>query len=323
LWDKHLLSVYEEVEDMAAIEEDILSTPDILRRTYERVAARKDTLGVPFGGPVALLGCGSSYCVALAAAAAYEREQAAPAQAIVASDYRPRPDWTHIAISRTGRTTELVRAMERARAAGAPVLLLGGEEDSPAARVADAVLPLEFAAEQGVIQTRFVSASIVALNTLLRAGKAEDRAWGLPDRVAQGLAALDPTPLLRFDHVVFLGRGSRSICRKRPCSSPRRTRRSITGMAPSPRPTRIPSSGASTRLATRRMRLCWTTCAAPGPRSTPRPTIRLSRWPKRNSWPYTRPVRVVWTLRRPVTSRAPSSSHADDVTLTDAHPKST
>ncbi len=193
---------------MAAIEEDILSTPDILRRTYERVAARKDTLGVPFGGPVALLGCGSSYCVALAAAAAYEREQAAPAQAIVASDYRPRPDWTHIAISRTGRTTELVRAMERARAAGAPVLLLGGEEDSPAARVADAVLPLEFAAEQGVIQTRFVSASIVALNTLLRAGKAEDRAWGLPDRVAQGLAALDPTPLLRFDHVVFLGRGS-------------------------------------------------------------------------------------------------------------------
>ncbi len=94
---------------MAAIEEDIFSTPDILRRTYGRVAGRKDTLGVPFGGPIALLGCGSSYCVALAAAAAYERERLAAAQAIVASDYLPRPGWTHVAISRTGRTTSLLR----------------------------------------------------------------------------------------------------------------------------------------------------------------------------------------------------------------------
>lgn len=192
---------------MAAIEEDIRSTPDILRRTYKRVAERKDTLGVPFGDPLVLLGCGSSYCVALAAAAAYERMHAAPAQAIVASDYLPRPGWTHVAISRTGQTTELVRAMERARVAGAGVLLIVGEEGSPAADVADAVLPLEFAAEQGVIQTRFVSASIAAFGALLGGDALGDKARKLPDRMERALAAFDPAPLLRFDHVVFLGRG--------------------------------------------------------------------------------------------------------------------
>jgi len=191
---------------MAPIEEDIRSTPDILWRTYERVAGRKDALGVPFGGPLVLLGCGSSYCVALAAAAAYERERAAPAQAIVASDYLPRPGWTHVAISRTGQTTELVRAMERARAAGAAVLLIVGEEGSPAADVADAVLPLEFAAEQGVIQTRFVSASIAALGALMNGDALGDRARKLPDRMERALVAFDPAPLLRFNHVVFLGR---------------------------------------------------------------------------------------------------------------------
>ena len=39
-----------------------------------------------------------------------------------------------VAISRTGQTTELLRAMEAARSVQAPVLLLAGEEHSPAAR---------------------------------------------------------------------------------------------------------------------------------------------------------------------------------------------
>lgn len=190
---------------MASIEEDIRSTPDILRRTHERVAAARAALGVRLEGPLALLGCGSSYCAALAAAAVYERERGAPAQAIVASDYLPRAGWTHVAISRTGKTTELVEAMKRARGVGAPVLLLVGEEGSPAAQVADAVLPLEFAAEEGVIQTRFVSAAVAALSALIHGEEAD--ATTLPKRMERSLTAFDPTPLLRFDHVVFLGRG--------------------------------------------------------------------------------------------------------------------
>jgi len=190
---------------MPAIAEDIRSIPAILRRTYARVDEQRAALAPLLGGPVALLGSGSSYCVAMAAAAIYEEARHAPAQAIIASDYTPRPGWTHIAISRTGQTTELIDAMERARAVGAPVLLVVGEEGSPAARHADALLPLEFAAEQNVIQTRFVVASVEALRSLA-AGEDEASA-DLPSAIERALDGFDPAPLLRFDHVVFLGRG--------------------------------------------------------------------------------------------------------------------
>ncbi len=197
---------------MPAIAEDIRSIPAILRRTYARVDEHRAALAPLLGGPVALLGSGSSYCVAMAAAATYEGARHAPAQAIIASDYLPRPGWTHIAISRTGQTTELIDTMARARAAGAPVLLVVGEEGSPAARHADALLPLEFAAEQNVIQTRFVVASVEALRSLTAGqGKGEGEggeATGLPSAIARALDLFDPTPLERFDHVVFLGRGA-------------------------------------------------------------------------------------------------------------------
>jgi glucosamine--fructose-6-phosphate aminotransferase (isomerizing) len=187
-----------------AIEEDIRSTPAIVRQTQARVDERRAALAPLLGGPMALLGSGSSYCVALSAAATYEQARRAPAQAIIASDYLPRPGWTHVAISRTGQTTELIEAMARARAAGAPVLLVVGEDGSPAARHADAVLPLEFASEKGVIQTRFVAASIAALRSLATGDASPD----LPRHIARAIEDFDPTPLLRFDHVVFLGRGA-------------------------------------------------------------------------------------------------------------------
>ncbi len=188
------------------IADDIRSIPAILRRTYDRVDEYRAALAPLLGGPVALLGSGSSYCVAMAGAAIYEEARHAPAQAIIPSDYTPRPGWTHIAISRTGQTTELIDAMARARAAGAPVLLVVGEDGSPAARHADALLPLEFAAEQNVIQTRFVVASVEALRSLA-AGENEASA-DLPSEIKRALDGFDPIPLLRFDHVVFLGRGA-------------------------------------------------------------------------------------------------------------------
>jgi len=191
---------------MPAIAEDIRSIPAILRRTYARVDEHRAALAPLLGGPVALLGSGSSYCVAMAAAAVYEEARHAPAQAIIASDYLPRPGWTHIAISRTGQTTELIDAMARAHAAGAPILLVVGEEGSPAARYADALLPLEFAAEQNVIQTRFVVASVEALRSL--AAGENEASVDLPSAIARALDGFDPTPLARFDHVVFLGRGA-------------------------------------------------------------------------------------------------------------------
>jgi len=188
---------------MTNVEADILSTPAILRRVVGRVGAAQ----IGLDGPTVFLGCGSSNCVGIAMAALYEAARGLPAQAILPSDYAPRPAWTHVAISRTGQTTELLEAMARAREAGARVLVLTGDPGSPAAALAGEVLPLEFAPEQGIIQTRFISAAVLALRLLI--GGAALPPDDLPDRVERGLSAFDPSPLLGLARTVFLGRGWR------------------------------------------------------------------------------------------------------------------
>ena len=190
---------------MTVIEQDIRSIPTILRQTHARIDERRDALMPLLDGSAAFLGCGSSYCVAMALAALYEQERHVPGQAIIASDYLPRPTWTHVAISRTGETTELVTAMQRIHEAGGRCLLLVGEHGSPAEAHADLVLTLEFAPEQGVIQTRFVVAATQALRLLIAAVRTS--LDDLPERMERALATFDPSPLVRFDHVVFLGRG--------------------------------------------------------------------------------------------------------------------
>jgi|SRR5947209_7374295 len=190
---------------MTVIEQDIRSIPAILRQTHARIDERRDVLMPLLEGPMAFLGCGSSYCVAMSLAALYEQERHAPGQAIIASDYIPRPGWTHVAISRTGETTELVTAVQRAHEAGGRCLLLVGEQESPAEAYADIMLALEFAPEQGVIQTRFIVAGLQAWRLLISAVRMP--LHDLPERMEQALATFDPNPLLRFDHVVYLGRG--------------------------------------------------------------------------------------------------------------------
>lgn len=192
---------------MTLIEKDIRSIPTILRQTYARVEERRGALMPLLNGSMIFLGCGSSYCVAMALAALYEQERHSPAQAIIASDYIPRAGWTHVAISRTGETTELVTALKRAQEAGGRCLLVVGEQGSPAEAHADTVLALEFAPEQGVIQTRFVVAATQALRLLIASTQAS--VDDLPESMKQALTTFDPTPLLRFEHVVYLGRGWR------------------------------------------------------------------------------------------------------------------
>jgi len=114
-----------------------------------------------------------------------------------------------VAISRTGRTTELVEAMRRARVVGAHVGLIRGEPGSPAEEHARVILPLEFAPEKGIIQTRFIAAATMALRLLIGGNRARQALDDLPDRVESGLTAFDPEPLVGYEHVVFLGRGWR------------------------------------------------------------------------------------------------------------------
>jgi len=194
---------------MNAVEEDVFSTPAILRQTMARAEELEGALAHLLQGPMIFLGCGSSYCVGVAAATLYEMECQAPAQGIIASEYRLRPGWAHLAISRTGRTTELIQAMRSAREAQERVALIVGDPGSPAAEHADAVLPLEFAPERGVVQTRFITAALLALRLVIGGAATQRALHDLPDELSRALIEFDATPLTSFEHVVFLGRGWR------------------------------------------------------------------------------------------------------------------
>src|SRR5437763_16036874 len=111
---------------MSIVEQDIRLSAEVAQQTIDRVAERGETFSQRFGGPVVFLGSGSSYCIGVAMAPLYEAERRAPAQALLSSEYLPRPGWGHIAISRTGQTSELVDAMRQIRASGAGIDLVVG-----------------------------------------------------------------------------------------------------------------------------------------------------------------------------------------------------
>jgi fructoselysine-6-P-deglycase FrlB-like protein len=50
---------------MSVIEQDIRSIPAILRQTSARIDERRGVVAPLLDGPMAFLGCGSSYCVAM------------------------------------------------------------------------------------------------------------------------------------------------------------------------------------------------------------------------------------------------------------------
>src|SRR5262249_18789656 len=93
--------------------------------------------------------------------------------------------------------------------AGARVVLLSGEPNSPAEVEADLTVSLEFAPEHGVIQTRFVVAATFALRLLGGAPTTRAELVALPAQAERALAEFDPTPLLNFRPLVYLGRGGR------------------------------------------------------------------------------------------------------------------
>jgi fructoselysine-6-P-deglycase FrlB-like protein len=189
----------------STVEQDIRSTPHVWDETLRRVEEQTQRVSMLFGSPAVFLGSGSSLDVGMVGASLYEVMSGVPAQAILPSEYRPRAGWLHVAISRTGKTSELLDAIGLAKEAGAPVLLIVGEPDSPATELADVVLPLEFAPEAGIIQTRFITSVMLALRHLLCP---DDRAAlhalpaALTDRL-QGDAILPP---IAARDVVFLGR---------------------------------------------------------------------------------------------------------------------
>lgn len=98
-------------------------------------------------------------------------------------------DALFIAISQSGRSPDLVRNAEAARAAGARVVAVVNDDASPLAAAADTVLPLHAGAERSVAATKSYIASLAAVLHLVTAWTGDPALREALDRLPAALRA--------------------------------------------------------------------------------------------------------------------------------------
>ncbi len=132
---------------------------------------------------VVFTGCGSSLSLCRSAALSTQLRLQWPASALASGDLAINAGWYAsllqsalvIAPSRSGSTTEVLQAVEQARALGRPVVAVTAKAGSPLEAMADLTLTLPWAFDNSVCQTRTVT-NLYAANLLLIALWAEDEA---------------------------------------------------------------------------------------------------------------------------------------------------
>ena len=128
---------------------------------------------------VIFTGCGSSYYLSLAAAVAFQRVTGLRARAVPASEILQFPDSVFVpgarpllvASSRSGTTTETLRALEMASRRGIATISLTCASRSPMARRADLCIHSPKGREDSVVMTKSFS-SLLLLGLLLAASRA-------------------------------------------------------------------------------------------------------------------------------------------------------
>ncbi len=187
--------------EMSAIEHEIATQPAVWRRAAALVPSVAEQLP-PAGARLAVVGCGTSHYMAQAYAAAREAAGAGETDAFPASELPPGRRYDALlAISRSGTTTEVVRALATLPPT-LPTYAVAGAERTPVTALAGHSVVLDFADEASVVQTRFATAALV----LLLAGIGIDT----EEAAAQAelaLAASLPAGREGASSFVFLGRG--------------------------------------------------------------------------------------------------------------------
>lgn len=174
---------------------EIESQPSCWREAAARADGLSDVL--PGAGErVAVFGCGTSLFMARAYAALRESRGLGVTDAFAASELPSGRDYDrYVAISRSGTTTEVLRALERLPGSTVITAL----PDAPVPAGTRTVL-LDFADERSVVQTRFATSALVLLRASI----------GDPPPVADGERAVAealPAEWLAVDQITYLGRG--------------------------------------------------------------------------------------------------------------------
>ncbi|MER5914950.1 sugar isomerase [Streptomyces sp. NPDC001982] len=186
---------------MTHVEEELNSQPECWIRAAELAARHGGALWAP-GERVAIVGCGTSYFMAQAAAALREGAGQGETDAFAASEFPYGRSYDRVvALTRSGTTTEVLDLLGRLKG-GTRTTAVTADPDTPVLGAADEVVVLDFADERSVVQTRFATTAL----TLFRA------ALGLhTDTVVTDARAALSTPLpaglVECTQFTFLGRG--------------------------------------------------------------------------------------------------------------------
>lgn len=161
----------------------------------------------------AIIGCGTSYNLALSLAASFV-EQGYAAIAVPGGEwlsrrknYFPRTeDVTVIALSRSGETTETVRAALASRKASMPVIAITCEKDSSLAGAASELVYAATDPAEGIVMT--TSASLMLLLGLALCGVvADEHAFTAAEAMLKAIDAKAGVLPTERRHFVFLGGG--------------------------------------------------------------------------------------------------------------------
>ncbi|MFI7577555.1 SIS domain-containing protein [Micromonospora sp. NPDC049497] len=186
---------------MSYVDAEIASQPDCWREAAH-LAATVGTHLPRRGERVAVVGCGTSWFMAMAYAARREAAGQGETDAFQASEFPAGRRYDRlVAITRSGTTTEVTELLAALRGE-VPTTVLVGDPASPAVELADAAVTMPFADERSVVQTRFATTAL----SLLRAHLGDNIAALSADAEVAVRAPLpiDPTTI---GQVTFLGRG--------------------------------------------------------------------------------------------------------------------
>ncbi|WTM64346.1 SIS domain-containing protein [Humidisolicoccus flavus] len=181
------------------IEEELASQPDCWRQAGSVASEHAAALPQP-GERVAVVGCGTSWFMAMSYAVLRESAGAGETDAFAGSEFPKGRQYDRIvAITRSGTTTEVIDLLAANR--GTPSTVITGVAGSPATEHADHTVALEFADEQSVVQTRFATTAL----TFLRAGLGHDVEQLAND--AEAALTIDIDALIDAEQITFIGTG--------------------------------------------------------------------------------------------------------------------
>ncbi|MFC9678457.1 SIS domain-containing protein [Streptomyces sp. NPDC056948] len=186
---------------MTHVEDELISQPECWTRAASEAAGYAEVLPAA-GERVAIVGCGTSYFMAQAAAALREDAGQGETDAFAASEFPYGRGYDRVvALTRSGTTTEVLDLLGRLKGRTRTTAITA-DPDTPVTTAADELAVLDFADERSVVQTRFATTAL----TLLRAHLGLHPDTAVTD-ARTALAEPLPEGLVECAQFAFLGRG--------------------------------------------------------------------------------------------------------------------